>query len=204
MSDDSSLDIRLIYLHGFNSSPVSQKAKSLNKYAQDELGSAANKQKFEVLTPNLPYKPEKAMVLVEELMEGADNVVLIGSSLGGFYSIYLAEKYQCKAVLVNPLVTLKKDLADNFIGRHINPYSHEEFEIGMQDAEYLLSLELASIKNQTNYFLLLEEGDEVLDYRLALAKFPQARQRVLSGGTHRFENFERYLPEIMDFAELQH
>lgn len=204
MSNDASLEVRLIYLHGFNSSPVSNKAQSLNKYVRNELGNLFLRHRLEVLTPVLPHKPELAIELLEELMAGADRIALIGSSLGGFYSIYLAEKYQCKAVLINPLVTLQAGLADNFVGKHINPYTQEEFEIGIQDAEFLSGLERDEIKNQANYFVLVEQEDEVLDYRLALEKFPKARQQILTGGTHRFEKFDDFLPEIIAFTEPQH
>jgi uncharacterized protein len=201
-SDDSRQSTRLIYLHGFLSSPKSEKAKSLIEYAQNELIELIDQGKLEVLVPALPHKPKQAISFIEELIIGSARTVLIGSSLGGFYSIYFAEKFQCKAVLVNPLVTLQESLADSFLGHHINPYSGEEFEIEMADAEYLLSLEHTDIKEHEKYLLLLEEGDEVLDYKLALEKLHRAPQHVLPGGKHRFENFEKYIPEIIKFAQL--
>lgn len=194
---------RLIYLHGFLSSPKSEKAISLIDYAQNELIELIDQGKLEVLVPTLPHKPKQAIKFLEELIIDSATTVLVGSSLGGFYSIYFAEKYHCKAVLVNPLVTLQENLADNFLGHHVNPYSGEGFEIEMSDAEYLLSLEHSNIKNHEKYLLLLEEGDEVLDYKLALEKFNQASQHVLPGGSHRFENFGKYIPEIIKFAGIE-
>lgn len=202
-SDDSRQSTRLIYLHGFLSSPKSEKAISLIDYAQNELIELIDQGKLEVLVPALPHKPKQAIAYIEKLISGSTNTVLIGSSLGGFYSIYFAEKFRCKAVLVNPLVTLQESLADSFLGHHINPYSGEDFEIEMSDAEYLLSLEHADIKDHEKYLVLLEEGDEVLDYKLTLEKFHNSSQHVLPGGNHRFENFEKYIPEIIKFAELK-
>ncbi len=202
-NNDSRQNTRLIYLHGFLSSPKSEKAISLYDYAQNELIELIDQGKLEVLIPTLPHKPKQAIKHIEELIIDSDRTVLIGSSLGGFYSIYFAEKLHCKAVLVNPLVSLQESLADSFLGRHVNPYSGEGFEIELADAEYLLSLEHTVIKDHEKYLLLLEEGDEVLDYKLALKKFNRASQHVLPGGSHRFVNFEKYIPEIIKFAELQ-
>ena len=203
MSDELNPCTRLIYLHGFLSSPKSQKAQSLIDYVQNELIELIDQGKLELLVPTLPSKPEQAIFLIEKLMLGSERVVLIGSSLGGFYSIYFAEKHSCKAILVNPLAELDESLADTFLGHHTNLYNGEEFEIEISDAEYLLTLEQNNIKQQDNYLLLLETGDEVLDYKLALGKFPKADQAVISGGSHRFENFEKYIPEIIKFAGLK-
>ena len=202
-SEDSRQSTRLIYLHGFLSSSKSDKAVSLNEYVQNELIELIDQGKLDVLIPTLPHKPKQAIKFIEELIIDSDKTVLIGSSLGGFYSIYFAEKLQCKAILVNPLVSLQESLAGSFLGSHVNPYSGECFDIEMADVEYLLSLEHIIINNHGKYLLLLEEGDEVLDYKLALKKFNRAVQHVLPGGSHRVVNFKKYIPEIMKFAELQ-
>jgi len=118
MSDDSSSSTRLIYLHGFKSSPKSEKALSLIDYAQNELIDLIDQGKLEVLVPALPYKPKQAIALIEKLILSFARTVIVGSSLGGFYSIYFAEKYNCRAILVNPLVTLQESLADTFLGHH--------------------------------------------------------------------------------------
>ena len=82
-----------------------KKRISLIDYAQNELIELIDQGKLEVLVPALPHKPKQAIAYIEKLIMDSTNTVLIGSSLGGFYSIYFAEKFHCKAVLVNPLVT---------------------------------------------------------------------------------------------------
>lgn len=47
------------------------------------------------------------------------NITLIGSSLGGFYSIYLAQKYNLKAILINPSIESHKTLK-TYVGEHTN------------------------------------------------------------------------------------
>ncbi len=202
MSENSSIKISLIYLHGFNSSPESTKAKSFIQYAQTELAELISRQQLNIVAPALPSKPDQAISLVEELIEKVDISILLGSSLGGFYSIYLAEKYGCKAVLINPLVALDEGMADVFLGNHTNPYTGQKYELNWEDAEFLKTLEVSKVENQKRYFLLAEKGDEVLDYRIAQQKFLNAKQKILENGSHRFESFEKLLPDIMEFSEL--
>ena len=201
MRNNDSLNTRLIYLHGFNSSPESQKAQSLIQYTAKEFADDLAQHRLDLHVPALPHKPAKAIAMLETLIrEEEAATVLIGRSLGGFYSIYLAQHYPCKVILINPLVSLQHDASTDFLGKHINPYSGEAFEIVQEDAETLGRLEVAEIKHQENYFLLLETGDQVLDYKLAMEKLPQARHKVIHGGSHRFDSFAELLPEIMQFA----
>ena len=99
---------RLLYLHGFKSSPQSYKAQRLMDYMQakgcDDL----------LICPQLPVYPEQARLLMEEIVERAltdGNLNIAGSSLGGYYATYLAEKYETNAVLVNPSVKPYETLA---------------------------------------------------------------------------------------------
>ncbi len=203
MTEDESPSTRLIYLHGFNSSPDSNKAQSLQRYIKQQALQEKAAQCFELLAPALPYKPVEAISLLEELLaDKAGNTVLMGSSLGGYYSIYLAQKYPVKVVLINPLVSLPIGFAEAFPGSYTNPYSGQDFEILPEDVRFLQELEVSDISRQENFLLLAETGDEVLDYRQAVASLPGARQIILQGGSHRFENFESVLPEIIQFAGL--
>ena len=53
------------------------------------------------------------------------------------------------------------------------------------------------------YWLMIQEGDEVLDYRAALNAFPQtARLTHEKNGDHSFTEFERFSTEILRFAEI--
>ena len=52
------------------------------------------------------------------------------------------------------------------------------------------------------YLLIVETGDEVLDYRRALARYAGAEQIVVQGGDHSLQSFERHLPRIVEFAGL--
>ncbi len=53
------------------------------------------------------------------------------------------------------------------------------------------------MRHLEKYWLLVETGDEVLDYRLAVAKYNDARKTVLEGGDHSFTRWADYLDEII-------
>lgn len=183
----------LIYLHGFKSSPRSAKA--------EQLQAAAAARNIPFACPALPVSAREAMVLVESLMDQASTpVTLVGSSLGGFYATWLAERHGLRAVLVNPAVLAHLSLAD-YVGPQTNLYTGEEFQFTREHVAQLQAMEVADLRPE-RYWLLVEEGDEVLDYRQAVARYRDARQTVLAGGDHSFTRFVDFVPQILEFAGL--
>jgi predicted esterase YcpF (UPF0227 family) len=183
----------LIYIHGFNSSSQSGKARELIAWmAQRGLGEAC-------VCPDLPDRPAAAIALLEGLIaQSVGPAKLIGSSLGGFYATYLAEKHGLKAVLVNPCVDCHEKLVDQVGSVQKHWHSGAEY---LFTAAHLAELRALATRpeHQERFLLLLETGDEVLDYREAVAAFPGARQVVLEGGDHSFSRFTDTLPDILAF-----
>jgi hypothetical protein len=184
----------IIYLHGFCSSPASWKSRLLAEEI-DRRGLAAH-----FLCPQLSPVPAEAVAVVSRLIEQANGpVTLVGSSLGGHYANHLAEKHGLNAVLINPAVVDCLDLS-RFVGNHLNFHSGEAFAFTAAHAEQLM----AQIRRPTpeRYWVLLEEGDEVLDYRQAVDFYAGCRQTVLVGGDHSFTRFPEYIQQILEFAGL--
>ena len=184
----------IIYLHGFCSSPASWKSRLLGE-EMTRRGLGAH-----FVCPQLSPVPDEAVAGVERLIAAAGGpVTLIGSSLGGHYANHLAEKHGLKAVLVNPAVTARLDLG-KFVGDHDNFHSGEHFTFTAAHADQLG----AQVRQPTpeRYWLLLEEGDEVLDYRQAQAFYAGCRQTVLPGGDHSFTRFPEFVPQLIEFAGL--
>lgn len=182
----------IIYIHGFGSSGQGGKASQLRDYCKD-IG-----QPF--IAPSFSYIPELAMSTLEELVESYDEVTLIGSSLGGYYSIYLAEKYGLKAVLINPAVASFKTLkrAIDLTGYAMNHYDGSQFTWQERYIDMLKNYEVAEIE-AGDYLLLLQTGDDVLNYRDTIEKLPHAQMVIEKGGTHPFEGIERHFELIRDF-----
>lgn len=190
---------RVLYIHGFNSSPASEKAQSLLRFCNERFPAVP------VSVPRLSYDPDLAAGQLEDIIgaAGAEPVFLVGSSLGGYYATWLAEKYGLKAALINPAVSPYSSLYETFLGWHTNMHTGEQYRITPAHADCLRSLDTA-ISRPENFLLLVQTGDEVLDYRMATEKYAGARQLVQEGGSHAFEDFEAVLPEIFRFAELAH
>jgi predicted esterase YcpF (UPF0227 family) len=186
----------ILYLHGFRSAPASHKAQALAA-RMTERGSG---QQF--VCPQLPVSPSAAIALANDIIANVDdNVTVIGSSLGGFYATHLAEQHGLNAVLVNPAVVAHLSLAE-LVGHHTNLYTGEAFDFTVQHIEELRALDVERITRPERYWLLAESGDEVLDYRLAVAKYVGAQQSVLAGGDHSFTRWPAYLDRIIAFAGL--
>jgi hypothetical protein len=184
----------LLYIHGFNSSARSGKALELGDWLRQRgLGEA-------YVCPDLPHRPAAALQLLEGLIAAsAGPVKLIGSSLGGFYATWLAERHGLKAVLVNPCVACHSKLAAYVGQTQKNWHSGEEYLFTAAHAAELNACALTGITRPERYLLLAETGDAVLDYREAVAFYAGARQVVLPDGDHGFSRFNEYIPAILAF-----
>jgi predicted esterase YcpF (UPF0227 family) len=149
----------------------------------------------------LPVSPRQAIETVEDVLARSPKTpTLVGSSLGGYYATYLAEKHDLRAILINPAVVPHKTLA-RFVGVQTNVYTGETFEFTREHLTELEQLNVPQLSRPERFWLLVETGDEVLDYRQAVQKYAGARQTVIEGGDHSFQHFPDYLDAIVEFAE---
>jgi uncharacterized protein len=180
----------LVYLHGFNSSPLSHKAQVMQRFmAQRGLA-------HEYACPALPPLAQDAISAVEHALKPGD--CLVGSSLGGFYATYLAEKLDLKAVLINPAIDPHVGLRA-YLGPQKNLHTGEPYELTEVHLREWEKLYVARITPQ-RYLLIVETGDEVLDYRKAVARYAGAEQVVVQGGDHSLQSFPQHLPRILEFS----
>ena len=188
----------LLYLHGFRSSPRSFKAQRLHAWLQ------AHRPGVHWWCPQLPPSPREAMALVMQGVAGwpHDRMAVLGSSLGGFYATWVAERLGCPAVLLNPAVDPARDLAA-YIGEQTAFHTPEErffFRAGYVDE--LQALQAGPIKQPQRYLLVAAKGDEVLDWREMVPRYPGVPLRLLDGGDHALSDFDDHLPLIIDFLSL--
>jgi uncharacterized protein len=186
----------IIYLHGFNSSPQSGKAQHLKRYL-DERGKAG-----EFVCPQLSHRPDLAMAAVEgEISRQPEKkITLVGSSLGGFYATWLAEKHGLRAVLINPAVDPHVGLRA-YLGPQQAFHGSERYELTEEHLRQWKELFVTRVHPE-RYLLLVETGDEVLDYRAAVRKYKGAKQVVVQGGDHSLASFPEQIPLIMEFAGM--
>jgi predicted esterase YcpF (UPF0227 family) len=181
----------IVYLHGFNSSPQSHKAQLLGEYMKAR-GLAAR-----FACPALPPLASQAMREIERL-EPDGSTCFVGSSLGGFYATYLAEKHGARAVLINPAITPHAGLRA-LLGPQRNLHSGEPYELTEAHLREWEALYVPRV-SPGRYLLIVETGDEVLDYREAVARYAGAEQIVIEGGDHSLRSFAQHLPRILRFA----
>jgi uncharacterized protein len=193
----------LLYLHGFRSSPQSAKAQKMAALMQSRFPGVR------WWCPQLPPSPRAAMQLIDDGIAAwvgergfVGGMAVMGSSLGGFYATAVAERWGCKAVLLNPAVEPARDLA-----RHIgdqttwqNPAEHFFFEPAFVDE--LRALHTGPLKQPDHYLAVIAKGDEVLDWREMRARYEGAHVRLLEGSDHALSDFDDHLPAILGFLGL--
>ncbi|WJF89886.1 YqiA/YcfP family alpha/beta fold hydrolase [Paraburkholderia bonniea] len=186
----------ILYLHGFRSSPDSFKARVL------AARLAALGRSDEWCCPMLPVSPLAAVELVETLVSAAPAgpVSVIGSSLGGYFATYLAQKHGWPAALLNPAIVPQRDLTA-YLGEQPLWHGGGSIVVEPHHLDELRSLEVTAITHPERYFLLAAKGDEVLDYRDMLARYPGAHTRVLEGSNHAISEFGQYADEVLAFCD---
>ncbi|MEC5159618.1 uncharacterized protein ACFDR9_004339 [Janthinobacterium sp. CG_23.3] len=185
----------ILYLHGFRSSPLSMKAR-LMAGRMDALGLSAQWR-----CPQLPASPKLAIELALALAAAvpADELCIVGSSLGGYYATWLAERLACRAVLLNPAIKPLQDL-DKHVGVTTQFHSDAPFEFKREYIDELRALAVPRITEPQRYFLIAATGDAVLDYRDMVAHYAGARQQVIQGSDHGIAEFADYLAPVLAFC----
>jgi len=157
--------------------------------------------------PALSYDPGVAMnqlltiVNTHQQHNSMRPLCFIGSSLGGYYATWLAEKFDSRVVLVNPAVK-PYELFNNYLGYNRNIYTGEEYILSLEHVEQLKQYEVKEITKPDRYLLMLQTGDETLDYKQALDKYAAVPSIVEEGGSHGFTGFDRHLETVLAFCGI--
>jgi hypothetical protein len=177
----------LLYIHGFASSAHSGKAQVLRRHF-DKL-----------YAPSLSHIPTLAMETLEEFIRALPAPpLLIGSSLGGYYALYLSQRYDLPAVLINPLVRITRSL-EQVQGMNRHYFDGSQFEFTAGHLEALRHYACPEPRGE-RLLLMAQLGDEVIDQRANLDLLPGAQREVEQGGSHAYENFESKMGLIRRFA----
>ncbi|BFM14035.1 esterase YqiA [Maricurvus nonylphenolicus] len=188
----------LIYIHGFLSSPLSHKAVQVQQWLAEQRPDIS------FHCPYLPPYPGEVQLTLEQMVEELQQqgpVYLMGSSMGGYWSTYLAEKYDLRAILINPAVTPSM-LMPEYIGVELKNYHTEDtYMLEPHHVDEIRAVDTPNPQRLQNYWLMVQTEDETLDYRLAVDKYEGCKQLVEEGGDHGFQGFERFIAGAIDFLE---
>lgn len=185
----------LLYLHGFRSSPLSTKAQIMAQRIQKDYPNV------HWWCPQLPASPLQAIELIQSgcAQWPSQTSAVVGSSLGGFYATWVAQRLGWRAVLINPAVHPARDLA-SYIGEH--PQWHNPQETLYFQAHYvqeLRALETGPLAQPAHIMAWIAKGDEVLDWREMHQRYSACQMHLLEGGDHALSDFEAHLDQILAF-----
>ena len=185
---------RLLYIHGFLSSPASFKAQQVKQWLQQHHPDV------DFICPHLSPYPDETAVTLRDLIQQSegDKWGVMGSSLGGFWAHWVAETFHMNAVLVNPAVSPQQFMPD-YLGRPLKGYySDDIYQLNAEHLQQIIRYD-SPVLHPERLWLLVQTGDETLDYRQAVTKFSRCKQTVEVGGDHAFTGFERYLASSFEF-----
>ena len=183
----------ILYIHGFNSAPESKKASQLTSVMQ-QMGLGE-----QLRVPALHHHPRQAIAQLEAAIGELGSPLLVGSSLGGYYATWLAERHGLKALLVNPAVSPHR-MIDGYLGTQTNLYSGETWELTHDHVNALAELEVPAPRDPQRIQVWLQTADETLDYRYAETYYAACALRIQAGGDHSYQGFARQLPALLSFA----
>ncbi len=159
---------------------------------------------WEYITPDLSFDPAVAFTQIEAIVARccADDLTIVGSSLGGFYAEICAEKTGCRAVLLNPSLAPWETLSSCIGPQTAFHGDHEPFEFTAEHLAALRARDVAGVTSPENFLVVVEMGDELLDHRATLSKFAASPQIVVDGGNHDLLSFPSHVAKILRHAGL--
>ncbi len=186
----------IFYFHGFASSADSTKAIAFNDFIKEKFPN------IYLHIPNIDNSIEESFIQLEKLIgENEGDRLFIGSSLGGFYASYFAEKFDQKAVLINPASNPYLGM-EMYLGKNTNYSTNEEFYLSKKDIEILKLNNVSKINSPSNYLVLMETGDDVIPFKYTLDFYAGCNFCIVNGGSHSFDSFKEKLGIISKFMKL--
>ncbi len=188
--------LHVVYLHGFNSSGNATKSQVLREAIQKKFPH------IPYYSPTLIHHPVKAMQQLQgelDLLSEQYRFCFVGSSLGGFFAIYLAHRYpDSTAVLINP-TTNPWETMYSYCGDYENESTGEKFSVTPEFVASLENFKCDTIVHPERFLLLLQTDDDVIDYRIAQRVFVDSPKIIAVGGGHQFNNFIEVIPDVLKF-----
>ena len=212
--------MNVIYIHGLDSDANSTKGKLLEDYCR-QYHSDIN-----ILRPDLNKTPDQVFRQILSLIEGlkhndniedekfkSSNTILVGSSLGGYFSTLVSNHIGCPALLLNPStqphVTLqrfaedsaaKNNVEEEDLDSHIIHSTAGGWDITHADLQWFAAHQLSTINYPDKISVLIKDGDELLNPKLSKQFYKEQGVTVTmqAGGDHRFSDFGAQLPMVIE------
>lgn len=197
--------MKLIYLHGLDSSPMAAKSVITKDFA--------HKYDIDCLCPDLNVPPAQVVDTISDLITA--DCVLIGSSLGGYFANLMSDLTGTPAILLNPSIRpylsflrfLKEQSLDEKTLKSDSPIYKTTggWQIVYGDLAWFKK-HLLTVKYPDRIQVLLKQGDELLDSDLSYAFYQQKKAGVLMqpGGDHRISDYADQVAMVVKWAKALH
>lgn len=187
--------MKILYVHGFNSSGSSSKVDQLKKEFPN----------YKIVAPTLSADPSEAYgQLVSELIEDYEDTIIVGTSLGGFYSLLISNRFDIPCFLINPSLEPHKTLVKK-VGKYTRfGTDNEVYDFKHEYIEKLRDFSNEISPSEQNHKLInvyLSTDDEQLDFSNIKKFIPRAKtHKEFDNSGHRFSRFSEVIPDIMNCA----
>ena len=186
----------ILYFHGFKSSSDSGKAQDFKNFIENHTSQTS------IVIPDLDDDFKNANNQIKNLINEIEtNILFMGSSLGGYYALYFAQLYKTKSVLINPAIPPLNNF-EIHLGKNENYATGNKFTISKNDISYIRSLHHKKILDPSNHLILLESGDEILDYIETVSYFKGSSMDIFYGGNHSYTSIKEKLIKIKYFFDI--
>lgn len=183
--------MRIIYLHGFNSNGNSTTITEIRKEIPGLLSIS-----YDYINADIAY--EQIKLLIENTLEENPDLLIAGTSLGGFWANYFAQKYQLKCVLVNPAVRPSISLRKAVPASPLPNFNTGELrEFTYENADAYKKFEVP-VDPGINRIIVLGKNDEVIDYRKTEEIYSGKGKIILTEEGHRIEDYAKIVTILQE------
>jgi uncharacterized protein len=179
----------IVYLHGFASAGDSEKSRAIRARFPD----------CKVVAPDLPTIPDIPELLKQ--VAGDENLIFVGTSLGGFWANFFAQLTTSRAVIVNPSTQPSVSLAG---AETVNYRTGKLVTVTPDDLAQFISAEKMIRQFYTGSLidLFLAQDDEVLPYEATLQALPDCKSvKITADGGHRYaQHWDQVLDKIAEYV----
>lgn len=181
----------IVYLHGLNSAGSSGKAATLRELLPS----------IPVVSPTYPAHlagqaieqlTDELSRLLQQEHNTAEPRVLVGSSMGGFYGAWLAGRLGFQhLVMINPALQ-PWQLLKQVVGWQFNQALDERYYLSSEMVAATRTYAMKPMPCDLPTTLLLDKGDELIDYRIAAECYAGIGEvHCFEGGSHTFEHMDQ-------------
>ncbi|MCO4782286.1 MAG: hypothetical protein KC646_08150 [Candidatus Cloacimonetes bacterium] len=170
----------ILNIHGYNSTGENSKFHYLKSIFPQE----------NIISPTLPFNPKDTVEQLKSIiLKQKEKILVVGSSLGGFYAYYIAARFSLNVCLINPSLIPFVNLVDRILEQNQTSGSEQVSIEQLKELRDLFSLSyLEADKKHVNVFV--SNDDDVINHQAVTKKmspFFNQYQEFETGG-HRFED----------------